>query len=361
MKAKNEIKNDINLTQSGQGNKRDSEKKFKITTLPPDFYRRIIDLENKIQLSQPTMDEIKELGSLYKKAIEVFCTSSSKKVKFFSEKLTKLLMGVDKLAKKQNKKPTKWSLYMNSHKKSYNKFMLFLEIESSNQEGELILKNQNEKFGNIFLKYYTNIDEQKKNFKEKMRLKNENKFKNEIKLEKENEIKKEENALIKINEEKENINSINNISNINDNYKLFYNKFKGRNDLVDLSLKDFLRKFHYIYLNSKIFIEPIESFNYILDDIFCHKVAKYFHFQEQIKEFGMLIDDKDQGKNEDALAFLMTDIENERKKYYQDLENYVEHVMKKIQNNCAKALVSKDKNMEKYVEEFMKGISKIFY
>ena len=130
---------------------------------------------------------------------------------------------------------------------------------------------------------------------------------------------------------------------------------------MDLSLKDFLRKFHYIYLNSKIFIEPIESFNYILDYIFCHKVAKYFHFQEQIKEFGMLIDDKDQGKNEDALAFLMTDIENERKKYYQDLENYVEHVMKNIQNNCAKALVSKDKNMEKYVEEFMKEISKIFY
>ena len=116
-----------------------------------------------------------------------------------------------------------------------------------------------------------------------------------------------------------------------------------------------------IYLNSKIFIEPIESFNYILDDIFCHKVAKYFYFQEQIKEFGMLIDDKDQGKKEDALSFWMTDIENERKKYYQDLENYVEHVMKKIQNNCAKALVSKDKNMEKYVEEFMKGISKIFY
>ena len=358
MKSKKEIKNDNNSTQQSKGNLPDSSKKFIVTTLPPDFYRRIIELENKIQLSQPTMDEIKELGSLYKKAIEVFCTSSSKKVKFFSEKLTKLLMGVNKLAKKQNKKPSKWSLYMNSHKKNYNKFMLFLEIESSSQEGELILKKQNEKFGNIFLEYHNNIDAQKNNFKEKMRLKNENRIKNEIKLEKENEIKNEENALIKINEEKENINSIN---NINDSYKLFYNKFKGRNDLVDLSLKDFLRKFHYIYLNSKIFIEPIESFNYILDYIFCHKVAKYFFFQEQIKEFGMLIDDKDQGKNEDALAFLMDDLENARKKYYQDVENYVEHVMKKIQNNCAKALVSKDKNMEKYVEEFMKEISKIFY
>ena len=133
MKSKKEIKIDNN-------NPKTEEKtvKFKLTTLPPDFYRRIIELENKIQLSQPTMDEIKELGSLYKKAIEVFCTTSPKKVRFFSDKLTKLLLGVDKLAKKQNKKPSKWSLYMNSHRKNYNKFMLFLEIESSNQEGENI-------------------------------------------------------------------------------------------------------------------------------------------------------------------------------------------------------------------------------
>ena len=349
----NKIENNDSLPE--RGHKRHYSKKFKVTTLPPDFYRKIIELENKIQLSQPTMDEIKELGTLYKKAIEVFCTSSTKKVKFFSDKLTKLLMGVDKLAKKQNKKPTKWSLYMNSHKKNYNKFKLFLEIESSGQEGEQILNNQNEKFRKIFLEYYNNMDKQKKNFKEKMEIKNENKNKNEIKME--NEIKKEENNLIKINEEKENNNSIN---NINENYNLFYNKFKGRNDLVDLSLKDFLKKFHYIYLNSKIFIEPIESFNYILDDIFCHKVAKYFYYQEQMKEFQMLIEDKDQGNNEDSLAFFLTDIQAERKKYYHNLEKFIAKVLGKIQIKCAEAQISKDKNMEKYVEEFMKGISKIF-
>ena len=31
-------------------------KKFKITTLPPDFYSKVIELENKIQLSQFNMD-----------------------------------------------------------------------------------------------------------------------------------------------------------------------------------------------------------------------------------------------------------------------------------------------------------------
>jgi len=333
---------------------------FKVATLPQGFYRKIIELENKIQLSTPNMDEIKQLSSLYKKAIEYFCTSSPTKVQFFSNKLNKLLVGVDKLAKKQNKKKSKWSLYMNVHKQNLNKFRLFIEIEGSNQEAEQILQNQNEKFGKVFLDYYKNIDMQKNNFREKMNLKRTKKTKNEINdiNIKNNEIKDVSN----INEEKENINinNVNNSNNINTNYNLFYNKFKGRNDLVDSSLKNFLKKFHYIYLNSKIFKEPIESFNYILDDMFCHKVTKYFFYQEQIKEFQMILDDKNQGNDEDSLAFFLNDLESERKKYYQNLENFVEKIIKKIQNRCAEAHINKNKNLEIYVDEFMDEISKIF-
>ena len=153
MEEKKETEINNNNSQIGVENK----KKFVITTLPRDFYRKVIELENKIQLSQPSMDEIKELGSLYKLAIEVFCTTSPKKVRFFSEKLTKLLVGVDKLARKQNKKSSKWSKYMNAHRKNYNKFMLFLEIEGSNKEAEQILNDRNEKFGNIILDYYNAI------------------------------------------------------------------------------------------------------------------------------------------------------------------------------------------------------------
>ena len=157
MKEKNEIKlNNDNKNLIEQ---------FKIASLPPNFYRRIIELENKIQLSQPNFDEIKQLSSLYKKAIEYFCTSSPNKVQFFSNKLNKLLVGVDKLSKK---KKSKWSLYMNEHKKNLNKFKLFLEIEGSNQEAEEILQIQNEKFGNAFIEYYKSIDEQKNIFKEKI-------------------------------------------------------------------------------------------------------------------------------------------------------------------------------------------------
>ena len=54
-------------------------------------------------------------------------------------------------------------------------------------------------------------------------------------------------------------------------------------------------------------------------------------------------------------------LQNERKKYYQSLENFVEKIMKKIQMRCAEAQINKDKNIEKYIGEFMRGISKIFY
>ena len=346
MEEKNEIKINNNNSQIGE-----DKKKFVITTLPPDFYRKVIELENKIQLSQPSMDEIKELGSLYKKAIEFCCTTSPKKVRFFSEKLTKLLIGVNKLAKNKNKKSSKWSIYMNSHRKNYNKFMLFLEIEGSNKEAELILKERNEKFGNIILDYYNNLDSQKNNFKEKMRLKLEKQSKNEN--------NNEGQALQKMNDDKENINSIN-VNNMYDNYNMLYNKLKGRNDLVDISLKNFFKKFHYIYINSKIFNEPIESFNYILDDMFCHKVTKYFYYQEQIKEFQMILDDKNQNNNEESLAFFLNDLTSERKQYYQNLEEFIEKKMKKIQDRCAEAKINKDKNLEKYILEFMEEISKIF-
>jgi hypothetical protein len=276
-------------------------------------------------------------------------------VQYFQNKLNKLLVGVEKLAKKQNKKKSKWSIYMNSNKKNYNKFRLFLEIEGASQEAEQILQNQNEKFGKIYLQYFQNIDMQKNLLREKINLKRAKKTKSEINNNINNHEIKDE---AKINEDKENIN--NNIVNINANYNLFVNKFKGRNDLVDSALKNFLKKFHYIYLNSKIFKEPIEYFNYILDDMFCHKVTKYFYYQEQIKEFQMLLDDKNQGNNEDALAFFLSDLESDRKKYYQNLENFIEKIMKQIQNRCAEAKINKDKNLEIYVDEFMEDISKIF-
>ena len=320
--------------------KNNYSKQLGITTIPPHFYRNIIELENKIQLSKmPSTEDIRELGTLYKKAIEVFCSKSPRKMRFYSNKLTRLLIGVDKLEKKQKKKDTKWSQYMNAHKKSYNQFMLFLQLESSNQEANQIIDEANKNFGNAYDELYNNIDEQKKNFRERMKMKKMKKNnKNEI-------INDDDNYLQKISGE--------------NNY-FYISKLKKRDDLVDLSLKDFLKKFHYIYLRAKIFEEPIESFNYILDDIFCHKVAKYYYYQDQIKEFELMLGDKDRGNHDDSLAFFLTDLHNERKTYYMTLETFIDNIKQKIRNRCSDTHISKDQQMEKYLQEFMNNISKIF-
>ena len=346
MKELNEDDTIIKNIESPPKAKRHYSKRFKVTTISPDFYKRIIELENKIQLSQrPSMDDIKELGSLYKRGIEAFCSTSPRKVQFYSNKLTKLLIGVDKLAKKQNKKPSKWSLYMNSHRKNYNKFMLFLQIESSNQEAKEIMDKYNIKFGVTYNELWNNMDEQKNNFRERLKMKRLKKNTNENN----NIITDDEKNNEQKNEEKDSI-----------NFNSIISKFKGRNDLVDLSLKDFLKKFHYIYLRSKIFEEPIESFNYILDDMFCHKVAKYYYYQDQIKEFELMLGDTDRGGHDDSLAFFMIDLQNERKTYYLTLETFIENIKKKIQARCSEAHINKDKNLVKYLHEFMNNISKIF-
>ena len=60
---------------------------------------------------------------------------------------------------------------MNAHKKNYNKFMLFLQIESSNQEAKQIIDIYNKKFGVLYNELYNNLDEQKNNFRERLKIK----------------------------------------------------------------------------------------------------------------------------------------------------------------------------------------------
>ena len=96
----------------------------KSKNLPDTFYQQIIELENEIQLSpHPSIDKVRDLGSLYKTAIETFSGVSEKKVNFYNRKMTQLVMITNEINKKKNKKPTKWSKYMENHKKNTNKFI----------------------------------------------------------------------------------------------------------------------------------------------------------------------------------------------------------------------------------------------
>ena len=139
-------------------------------------------------------------------------------------------------------------------------------------------------------------------------------------------------------------------------------KLRGRNDQVDSSLNDFMRKFHYIYLHSKIFATPIEKLNEILEKVFLHKIDKYYYYQDQIKQFQLMLNDDENDNNEqdEGIDVYVKSLQNERKTYYIVLENLIKDTCEKMQKICEEAQVDEDKNARKYLDELMENISKIF-
>ena len=308
------------------------------TNLTDDFYKKIIELENEIQLTpHPSMDKIKELGTLYKKAIEAFSFVSPKKVQFYTNKLTQLLVGAEKLTKKQNKVKTKWSQYMDSHKKHTNKFMLFLQLETNKQVVTDIIDNKEKQFEDGNKQVENNLEEQRNKFLERKKNKKIANF-SKIKIDGNNKIQENENPR-KLSIE---------------------DKLRGRNDKVDSSLNDFIKKFHYIYLRSKIFEKPIEKLNEILDELFCHKIEKYYYYQDQIKNFELMLKDNETNEHDESFAYFLKDLKNERKSYNIALDNVITQTSEKIKNMCEEVEIDDDKNMKKYLEELMDNISKIF-
>ena len=312
------------------------------------FYRRVIELENEIQLSQnPSTTSIEELIKLYEKGIESFTESHSRqKVNYFKNKLTKLIIGYNKIKKKQedNKKPTSWSKFMNAHKKNKNKFMLFLNVETSKKEATNILDSREKVISAGYDQITQDLEEQKKKFLERR------KAKRKLNMEKKGNESKSE---ILDNDEKE--------SGEKKIYTSISNKLRGRNDKVDSSLNDFMKKLHYIYVHSKIFETPIEALNEILEQIFLHKINKYYYYQDQIKQFELVQKDaeKEGEEHDEGIEFLIKDLQNERKSYYMSLESLIDQIRNRIKERCSETS-NDDKNVKKYLDELMNNISKIF-
>ena len=312
----------------------------KSKNLPDEFYKQIIELENEIQLSpNPSIETVRSLGSLYKKAIETFSGVSDKKLQFYTRKMTQLIGVTNKINKQKNKKPTKWSKYMANHKKNTNKFMLFLQIETSEKDANEIIDNKEKEFTDGAKEVESNLDEQEKKFQEMKKKKKRGNYKN---------IKKEEGI--------SNTDSMN-LNNIHD-----MDKIKGRSDKIDFVLNDFMKKFHYIYLHSKIFEAPIENLNEILEKVFLHKIDKYYYYQDQIKQFELMKDDDEQDNNEhdEEIQDFLKNLKNERNSYYIVLENLIKITCNKIKKICEEAQIEDDKNVKKYLDELMNSISKIF-
>ena len=313
----------------------------KSKNLPDTFYQQIIELENEIQLSpHPSIDKVRDLGSLYKTAIETFSGVSEKKVNFYNRKMTQLVMITNEINKKKNKKPTKWSKYMENHKKNTNKFMLFLQIETSKKDATDIMDNNEKNFNEGYKIVESNLDNQEKKFQE---------MKKKKKIRKIKSFRREERL---------SIGGEINLNNIND-----VDKIKGRSDKIDFVLNDFMKKFHYIYLLSKIFEAPIEKLNEILEKVFLHKIDKYYYYQDQIKQFQLMKDDDaEQGNDEhdEEIQEYLKSLQNERRSYYIVLEDLIKTNCDKIKKICEEAQIDEDKNVKKYLDELMNSISKIF-
>ena len=313
----------------------------KSKNLPDTFYQQIIELENEIQLSShPSIDKVRDLGSLYKTAIETFSGVSEKKVNFYNRKMTQLVMITNEINKKKNKKPTKWSKYMENHKKNTNKFMLFLQIETSKKDATDIMDNNEKNFNEGYKIVESNLDNQEKKFQE---------MKKKKKIRKIKSFRREERL---------SIGGEINLNNIND-----VDKIKGRSDKIDFVLNDFMKKFHYIYLHSKIFEAPIEKLNEILEKVFLHKIDKYYYYQDQIKQFQLMKDDDaEQGNDEhdEEIQEYLKSLQNERRSYYIVLEDLIKTNCDKIKKICEEAQIDEDKNVKKYLDELMNSISKIF-
>ena len=317
----------------------------KTKEIKDDFYQQIIELENEIQLSpNPSTQITNKLGSLYKKAIEAFSGVSAKKVDFYTRKLARLVMITSKMNKNKDKKPTKWSKFMENHKKNTNKFMLFLQVETSKKDANDIMDKKEKNFDDSYKEVENNLDNQEKQF---------------LEMKKKKKIRTNKNIKITGEERLSNAAEIN-INNINVNDM---DKIKGRNDKIDFMLNDFMKKFHYIYLHSKIFEAPIEKLNEILENVFLHKIDKYYYYQDQIKQFQLMKDDdaeQDNNEHDEEIQEYLKSLKNERKAYYIVLENLIKSTCDKIKNICEEAQIKEDKNVKKYLDELMNSIAKIF-
>ena len=316
----------------------------KSKNLTDKFYQEIIELENEIQLSPfPSMETVRNLGTLYKKAIETFSGVSNQKLQFYNRKMTQLIVVMDKINKKKDKKQTRWSKYMANHKKNTNKFMLFLQIETSEKDANDIMET-NEKIFNEGYKYIdSNLNEQEKKFQE---------------MKKKKKIRSNKSAK-PMREERLSIGGGDLI--LNSTHDM--DKIKGRSDKIDFVLNDFMKKFHYIYLHSKIFEAPIENLNQILEKVFLHKIDKYYYYQDQIKQFELMKDDdneQDNNEHDEEIQEYLKSLKNERNSYYIVLENLIKKTLGKIKNICEEAQIEDDKNVKKYLDELMNSISKIF-
>lgn len=293
--------------------------------LPPNFYQSLVEKENEISLHKnPDMKLINELNTLYQVAIESFSGISNNKANFFKRKLAKLNHYYYQKEKKVDHKRSKFSEYIHQHKAYSNQLMLFIQLnKSKNEIKNLMVEHSN---------HSKIVNEQ---------------IEKEIIMQKE---KLTKNLIVKKNNSK----------NKSENKKKIAPQIVYTSDTINYLEKyveAFLKNFHYVYLHSKIFETPVECLNQVLDEVYYQKIKKYYFYQEQIKQFQLLLGDEEgAGQHQESLQFYLDDLEKERSSYLEKMEEKIKELNEKITNKCLNTSIEEDAKVKQYKNELINNL-----
>lgn len=296
---------------------------FSVLSLRPDsdFFQKMVENENEIMINKNNQIVQQELCNQYKKAIECFAGISNEKVDFFTNKLNQIL--ISKKKEKSNKQGSKWSQYIKKKKEHVNHLMMFLQMESTKPKAQETVEDFKQALANATELIHDQFDRASELITLAKRRKRPRKC------------------------------SLYNSVTQRPSVALKNNKIEG-------FINDFLKKFHYVYMHSKIFETPIEIMKQIMDDIYEHKIVKYFYYQEQIKQFQMLLSAEEGTQHQEGIMFMLQDLQNERAQYLQGFDDTLNQLEKTMNTKCIETNIESDILIYKYKNELLNHLAQIF-
>lgn len=282
------------------------------------FFRKVVEKENKVLLSKnPSEKLIMDLSTLYKKAIERYSFEDKSKVNFYMDKLTRLLLLRRKI---KDEKKTQWKAYFAKHKEAVLSLQTFLYNEKVKTIIGGMLSKFDEKEASYSEKVSGEIDIQKEKFKKRL---------------------KERGHKAESGKKQKQIAALSHVDNKYD-------------EIVGV----FLKQFHYAYLHSKIFVSPVDTCVDTMNEIYYHKIKKYYYYQEQIKQFQLLLSDEgDQGDHQESIKFLLDDLSKERKEYFNKMETFTQETYNKMIHKCLNWKIEDDIEVGQYENEILRNIT----
>ena len=278
-----------------------------------EFYKLIIEKENEIQLSpSPNEKSINELCLLYKKAIDLFKGDSIKKIEFFTNKIFNLILGKTKVKKFNSLKKTKWSQIIQKNRKNINIFILSTTISFSKYRIKTLIKEFNDNIYKGINKIYDDLKKQR------------NKF-----------IQRKNNMKINLKDK------------LNIHHKKFSNNIIKKNifhkdEIIEIIINNFFKQIYYFYFHLNFLEKEIDVINDIFNEIYRHKIQKYFNFQEPIKQFEFLLKSDIDDEQNESFNILLEKLQNEKNKYFMKIDIFVEKIKLNLQDKN-KTLILKNK------------------